>query len=310
MQTTAKATKPTASQIWAAKKVAKAAAKIEREAKQQIGAGYGKDRNKIAMMQYNQLCYLDGLKIGSPCDEEEQLNEVIKNLLHYETLIYKTDTNSLVVFEKLLRAFGVISKIYGDKDLGACVKAAQSALDRSRQPEADDYSPNQRRALLRPLLELCNWAEYYGQIVPEKTVDLIARYCSAVQIALYTTTFYQQPKGLVNALFAILSGKESFRDLAKKGGFKEAEFKFDLLDTAWLLYRVAECFSDIKPPQSITDLKSKEWRELADYQGLQRKIRWCMDKWLIPFENATGITLIDYRKFRADCIEIEKKFLN
>lgn len=35
-----------------------------------------------------------------------------------------------------------------------------------------------------------------------------------------------------------------------------------------------------------------------------------IDNCLIPFGNATGITLIDYRKFRADCIEIEKKFLN
>lgn len=289
-----------------AKKAAKQQAQIAKQAKQQIGAGYGNDRNKTALIQYNQLCYLDSLKIGSPCEEEANLNEVIKNLLHYQTLVYGLGTTSLVVFEKLLRGLGVLSKVYSDKDLGACVNAAKKTLDLCRQPEADNYSPNQRRVLLRPLLELCNWAEYYGKIVPERTVDLIAYYCSAVQVALYTTAFYRQPKGIINDLFAILSGKESFRDLAKQGGFKESEFKTDLLDTAWLLYRVAECFSDIKPPQSITDLKSKEWRELADYQGLQRKIRKCMDNWLIPFEDKTGITLIDYTKFRNDLIKIQK----
>ena len=298
----------TASQIMAAKKAAKQNAIIQRKAKQQIGAGYGKDRNKLAKRQYAQSDRLFDMRKGEPCDEEEQLNDVIKNLLHYEALIYKTDTNSLVVFEKLLRAFGVISKIYGDKDLGACIKAAQSALDRSRQPEADDYSPNQRRALLRPLLELCNWAEYYGKIIPAKTIGYVAGYCASVQMALYTTAFYSRPKGLVFAMFEILSGRATFRDLAKQSGVKESEFKADILDAAWLLYRVGECFEKMQPPENITDLKKPAWKKLSNHDELQQKIRWSVENWLIPFEDSTGITLIDYKKFRADCARIEKEF--
>lgn len=300
----------TVSQTMAAKKAAKQQAKIAKQAKQQIGAGYGKDRNKTAALQYAQFCRRSDLQKGEPCGHEANLNETIKNLLHYQTLVYGTDATSLTVFEQLLRAMGVVAKIYNDRDLQACVKSAQTALDKCRQPEADDYSPNQRRILLRPLLELCNWAEAYGNIVPEKTVDIISGYCSAVQIALYAIAFYSQPKGLVYAVFKIIAGEESFRDLAKRSGIKEAEFKNDILDTAWLLYRVAECIAEVKKPENITDLKSKDWRQFGDHDELQRKIRWAMDNWLIPFENTTDITLIDYRKFRADCIEIEKKFLN
>lgn len=298
----------TTSQMMAAKKAAKRKTESERAAKQQIDT-VGKDRNRIAKAQYKQLDFLYNMRKGKPCTEEEQLNDLIQNHLHYQTLVYQTDTTSLVVFEKLLRAYSVISKVYGDKDLSACIKAAQNALDRSRQPEAEAYSPNQRRALLRPLLELCNWAEAYGKIIPAATLSYIAGYCGSVQMTLYTTAFYSRPKGLVSGLFDILSGRTTFRELAKQSDLKASEFKTEILDTAWLLYRVVECVEkNLRPPESITDLKKPLWKKFSSHDEVQRVVRWATTKWLLPFEDKTGITLIDYKKFRADCVRIEKDF--
>ena len=264
----------------------------------------------MATISYNQQSYLLDLRKGTPCDEEVNLNDAIRNLLHYEVLTYRTETTSLVVFEKLLRSMSVVSKIYADRELGILVEAAKAALDQSRSPEADDYSPNQRRALLKPLLEICHRAAEYDQIVPATTTDRIAQYCSAVQIALYTTTLYSRPRGQVSGVFDIISGRDTFRNLAKKSGAKESDFKNDILDTAWLLYRIAECFAEVQPPESITDLKQAVWKPFGDHEELQRKIKMSAEKWLIPFENHTGITPLDYKKFREDCVRIEKEFLN
>ena len=53
-------------------------------------------------------------------------------------------------------------------------------------------------------------------------------------------------------------------------------------------------------------LRGKEWQQYADPNYLQAAIRHSTDRFLIPFENYTGISLIDYTKFRNDLIKIQK----
>lgn len=298
----------TASQMMAAKKAAKQNAQIQKKAKQNIGAGYGKDRNKSAALKFAQADYRYKLQKGAPADYESRLNEQIKNLLHYQALVYSNDTTSLCVFEKVLRAMNVVAGIYSDKDLLAYCRAADKALSAIR--EAEDKSPSQRREILKSLLELCVWVDAYCEILPAKTETIISGYCAAVQIALYTTALYSSPKGIVFALSSIIQGKSKFRELARVGKVKESEFRVELLNAAWLFYRIMECFEKSDEPKNISDLNQKAWKEYGDSNYLQAAIRWVMENKLIPFENATGITMIDYREFRNKCIEIEKKFLN
>lgn len=128
---------------------------------------------------------------GDPLGYEERLNNFIRNMVHLDTLAYEINAVSLAVFEKLIRGMKVVSKIYDDHNLASIVNMANQVLDDIRQPTTswNGYSPNQRRILLRPLLELCHRDRYYGEIVPAKTVDEIAGYCSSIQIALIQRHF-------------------------------------------------------------------------------------------------------------------------
>ena len=48
------------------------------------------------------------------------------------------------------------------------------------------------------------------------------------------------------------------------------------------------------------------WQQYADVNYLQAAIHHSTNRFLIPFENYTGISLIDYTKFRNDLIKIQK----
>lgn len=74
--TTAKAAKPSAKQMMAAKKATKQKQQIEKQAKQQIGAGYAQgDRNTRAAVDFAQHLFRKELKMGQPCDDDAQLTD-------------------------------------------------------------------------------------------------------------------------------------------------------------------------------------------------------------------------------------------
>lgn len=125
----------------------------------------------------------------------------------------------------------------------------------------------------------------------------------------YTTALYSREIGLVAALFAIISGTESFKSLAKQVDIKESQFREDILDAAWLLYRIVECFENVQPPESITDLKKPVWKKYSNHAELHARIRLVVDNKLIPFESKTGVSLINYTQFRNAVVNIDKSFL-
>ncbi|MCP2041743.1 hypothetical protein L1281_002357 [Neisseria sp. HSC-16F19] len=88
---------------------------------------------------------------------------------------------------------------------------------------------------------------------------------------------------------------------------KETEVRQAVLDAAWCLYRIAECY-DPHPEQaaeSIPALRQAAWKQWGNPAYVQTRIRQMTETWLIPFENSTGITLIDYHQFRGKLVEIE-----
>lgn len=71
------------------------------------------------------------------------------------------------------------------------------------------------------------------------------------------------------------------------------------------LFRVAECNSAVQPVSSIPELRQDGYKVLADFDRLKDFIQTSMQKILIPFEQNTGISLINYNQFRKDLVQAE-----
>lgn len=125
-----------------------------------------------------------------------------------------------------------------------------------------------------------------------------------MQIALYTASLYTRPKRYIQALFDIING-ESLRAIAKKINEKENVLREEVLNAAWHFFHVAECNSAVKPVGSIPELRQDGYKVLADFTRLKDFIQTAMQKILIPFEQNTGISLINYNQFRKDLVQAE-----
>lgn len=293
----------TVSQIMAAKREAKKAEETRRFAKEQIG-NHVADRNTLSNIKFAQAQYRSKMRDGAPMSKDEQLTETIKNLMHYQVLVYGYDVMSVTVFEKLIRAMRVISCIYADSGLSQTSNAAENAIRKLQEDGADDKSPNQRREILKPLLKLIDYCTAYGEIIPSKTIDKVATFCASVQIALYTAHLYSRPKRYVQALFDIAQGA-TLREKAKELQEKENILREEILNAAWDFFRVVECNRKASPVDAIPDLRRPEFKELADAEKFADFVRAAMARVMIPFEQHTGISLIDYNKFRKDLIRAE-----
>ena len=290
-----------ASEMLAARKAAKKEQAVKKYARNNIG-NQRADRNKLANIAVIQVQNKLSLRSGAPQDLDSKLTENIKNLMHYQALVYENDRSSMTVFEKLIRAMRVVACIYSDSDLSKTTNEAQAAIEQLQ--ESDDLSPNQRREILKPVLHLTEYQEAYGEIIPERTVSKIGLYCASVQIALYTASLYTRPKRYIQALFDIING-ESLRSIAKKINEKENVLREEVLNAAWHFFRVAECNSAVHPVNSIPELRQDGYKILADFDRLKDFIQTAMQKILIPFEQNTGISLINYNQFRKDLVQAE-----
>lgn len=290
-----------ASEMLAARKAAKKEQAVKKYALDNIG-NQRADRNKLANIAVIQVQNKLSLRSGAPQDLDSKLTENIKNLMHYQALVYDNDKSSITVFEKLIRAMRVVACIYSDSDLSKTTNEAQAAIE--KLSESDGLSPNQRREILKPVLRLTEYQEAYGEIIPERTVSKIGLYCASVQIALYTASLYNRPKRYIQALFDIING-ESLRNIAKKINEKENVLRKEVLNAAWHFFLVAECNSAVKPVSSIPELRQDGYKVLADFNRLKDFIQTAMQKILIPFEQNTGISLINYNQFRKDLVQAE-----
>lgn len=92
MQTSTVATRPTASQMLAAKKAAKKESAVKKYARENIGNKRA-DRNKLATIATAHVMNKMAMQKGEPQSLDAQLTENIKNLMHYEVLVYGYDRN-------------------------------------------------------------------------------------------------------------------------------------------------------------------------------------------------------------------------
>ena len=150
--TTAKAAKPSAKQMMAAKKATKQKQQIEKQAKQQLGAGYAQgDRNTRAAVDFAQHLCRKEMRLGEPCEEEAQLDELIH--LHWRLLdlVYGHPVEAVRTFEHAIRCYKIVALIYNDHQLNHIIGKAILSLEKAG--EHQDVSPNERRKILRPLVD-------------------------------------------------------------------------------------------------------------------------------------------------------------
>lgn len=143
MQTSTVATRPTASQMLAAKKAAKKESAVKKYARENIGNKRA-DRNKLATIATAHVMNKMAMQKGEPQSLDAQLTENIKNLMHYEAMVYSYDRISVTVFEKLIRAMRVVACIYADSELSKTTNEAQAAIESLRGNASDDLSPLKR----------------------------------------------------------------------------------------------------------------------------------------------------------------------
>lgn len=276
---------------------------MNRQQRRAAGKAAKLNRNDLAKREFAQYSYRKDLLEGDPCEYEEALTDCIRSHMHFDTLVYGWNTESASVFEKLTRAMRVVAALYGDEKVSAMCNATQKAIEKLRD---DDSSPNQRRVMLRPLILLAEMAYQYAQILPEQAHLHLASYCSAVQVALYTPALFDTETKYLKAMNAIING-ESLRSLAKQMGEKENVLREKVLDTAYLLYRVVECFEYTPEINGIPDLRNPIWKKYTDHAWFEGKIKQAINGYLIPFEERTGISLIDVRQYESNLNRIKAR---
>lgn len=296
----------TASQIMAAKRQAKQNALIAKEAKRQI-APRPQDRNVLSKISVQQQQNRASLRRGTPAPEEHYLNHAIALHFALQDLVYTDDPAVILCrLTHLITAAKAVAALYADRELAIAARAAEAAHKRF-QAEHKELSPNQKRALLRPLAELIDRDYAYGHILPEATADRIAGYVTAVRVMLQLKALYLKPKWQHAALLETIQGR-SINDTAKHFRVKVPEARAAVLACAWHLWNIADSVENIgHPPCGIPELRQEKWQPYADEQHLHDIVRHMRDNCLIPFEDATGILLLDYNAFRKDIVEIEKR---
>ena len=305
--TTAKAAKPSAKQMIAAKKAAKQKQQIEKQAKQQIGAGYAQgDRNTRAAVDFAQHLFRKELKMGQPCDDDAQLTELIH--LHWRLfdLVYGHPVEAVRAFEHAIRCFKIIAVVYADHELNNIIGKAILSLEKAG--EHQDVSPNERRRILYPLGDFLSWVEAYNKIIPRKTAHMIAAYSHAAHCALYSAAYFGI-NSTIRACFAQVITGVSIHKLTKATGIKYRELYAQIIHCAEYFHEAMKCYGNLPYPQTFPDLHDKkaDWEKFIenDYDFLKLCIRHNTQVNLIPFERSLGFSLIDYKKFRQDLINIE-----
>lgn len=165
----------------AAKRAAKKESAVKKYARENIGNKRA-DRNKLANIATIHAMNKMAMHKGEPQNLDAQLTENIKNLMHYEAMVYGYDRISVTVFEKLIRAMRVVACIYADSELSKTTNQAQAAIESLRGNDSDDLSPNQRREVLKPVLKLIQFCEAYDAVVlkrPSTRSVFIVRACKS-----------------------------------------------------------------------------------------------------------------------------------
>lgn len=249
------------------------------------------DRNLIAKIKAGQLLEKLAMQKGEPESLDDCVTDSCRNLMHYQQLVYKYDQKSAIVFEKLIRATKVVAEVYSDSGLKLIANEAEAAITELQMDGSDVLSPNQRRGILFPVMQLIDAIDAYGEFLPAKTIDVIAHYCAAAQVMMFTKMLLPDAPSTNKkpVLLYYLEGV-SIKKMAGDLKWTEAEVRECILKQAYLLYRIIECAdSSVNYPHTLNDIRKKLWREW-NVSSILEFAHKCYTQYCVPFQDSTGIT--------------------
>ena len=197
-------------------------------------------------------------------------------------------------FEKLHRNLAVALVLFLDGELSFLTEWHDRATEALRQePHTRDQSPNQRRALLEPLMDLAAIEEALMRHMPKSSLHAIARYGTGVQIRQAYLQFYEMPINAAKACIRIIRG-ENWHDVAQDYPEPKDKLRIMVINAAKCLYRIAECDDQsegVPIPENIPALRHPKWREWADFGRITAAAVYAKEKLTVPFENRTALSL-------------------
>ena len=171
-------------------------------------------------------------------------------------------------FEKLHRNLSIALTLFLDGDPSFFTEWHARATEALRkEPHTRDQSPNQRRALLKPLMDLAAIEEALMLAMPKSSLHRIAAYGTGVQIRQAYLQFFEMPFNAVQACLRVIQG-ENWHAVAKRYPEPKDKLRIMVINAAKCLYRIAECDDGIS--------------QAAAYAATQITT---------PFENDTALSL-------------------
>lgn len=279
MQTAA--TRPTASQILAAKRAAKKSTQQERAMKR-AGTVKNVDRNRLSASSKAQKENIAEMLSGEKVSKDEALTCSIMMWLSLQDMRYACNQELINFAEHIIRQVQRLSLYYNTDDPAneksvafACREASQAVAKWTK--DFDDLSPNQRQIVLRPLQNLFAAYEAFLKDAPARLIAEVSTYSLAVRVAKKAMTFLELDGGLISAIDKVISGADS-RAEARRLKMPYAEFTDRILHAANLLYDVgiqadkelsAMYGKPLNPvrPQRISDVRQPMMKMLAANKG-------------------------------------------
>lgn len=198
------------------------------------------------------------------------------------------------VFEKLHRNLTVALTLFLDGEPSFLTEWHARATEALRQePYTRDQSPNQRRALLEPLMDLVIIGEALMRYMPKSSLYAIAQYGTGVQIRQAYLQFYEMPINAAKACIRIICG-ENWHAVARDYPEPKDKLRIMALNAAKCLYRIAECDDQsegVPVPENIPALCHPKWREWADFGRIAAAAVYAKEQLTVPFENRTALSL-------------------
>lgn len=325
MQTakTTKSTKPTASQILAAKKDKKEIRNIKL-----MGRTLKRDRNATSANHQIQQSNIREMLASPKMDAETAVDCSIMMWLNLQDMHYACNQELINFAEhicKQVQRLGIYCNMDDHENdqtvMFACREASQAV--EKWENEFDDLSPNQRRIVLRPLAALfAAYDEFLQDGAPSRLVSESSTYCLAVRVVKRAVKFLTLEGKLITAIGNIVNGKDS-RHEARLLKMPYAEFSDRVLHAANLLYDVgmqadksieAKYGKPLNPirPVKMGDVRQpmlkmlvqNGWQMLIEaIRDSERLIRHC--------DNATGFSCFNwtehYRKISKMQLAIKKE---
>ena len=301
---------PTLSEQRARQRAAKRKKQVERACKKQP------KRNKLleSRQRKNRDRLCDAARRHEYCNKTESDQRLRENEAAYNDLVYyRNVADNLNHFIRLVFACRYALKLYeADKITPRSpwldtVGQAAEALDKVKH--LHDASPNQRRAALGSLKELCFVVYGIECLLPKNTLEMIARYGTGMQIREYAARFLELPREIRESLLRIING-ETLRTCAKEYGIKENRLRHAVIVESENIYRIAECDIDIagiRHADTIPELRTKHWQKLGHATTIAQAAKYAMTQICAPIEQYTGI--IGGRSLEQRELAISKKIL-